>query len=147
MHPTKPDRRMTGLGFIAVPVAALERLSEKIGLMKHGTAEPLFFHPFCCTGRPPVWWGDATQNGPQTAPPWCSEDFWLCLSLGGVLLAPVPAVHWKLARHVPSAEALRTVEQEFIASALEADVPHLAGNVVSAELAALTDPTLARESR
>ena len=104
-HPLRPDRFLTGLGFIAVPVAALEDLSERLPVAKHGED---YFHPFCCTGFHPE-----TLASPAAHQLWVSEDYWLCLSLGGVELAPIPANHWKLSRIVPSVDSLSHVERDF----------------------------------
>ena len=94
MHGQAGDFWLTGLGFFAVPFPMMRNLRDRLPVLDHVGKR---FEPFCCTGRHP--------SKPET---WTSEDFWLCRELGGVHLAPIPAVHWKvLPMNVPA----RTLEQ------------------------------------
>lgn len=78
--------RMVGLGFCAIPVARLEALAKRLGTVIGPQGKQLV--PFCqCSVVTPEHDG---------RPRWCSEDYWLCRSLGGVRLAPyVAAGHLK----------------------------------------------------
>lgn len=95
-HPTQEGRYLTGLGFFAVPVKQLRRLQAWKSKMHHAGRD---LTPFCCTGRHP----DSVPGM------WTSEDYWLCLDLGGVVLAPIPAAHHKTMPIVPGAAALEAI--------------------------------------
>lgn len=77
---------MVGLGFCAVPVAKLEHLASQLGAVIGPQGRHIV--PFCqCTVVTPKHDG---------FPRWCSEDYWFCISVGGVRLAPaVAAGHLK----------------------------------------------------
>ncbi len=86
---------LTGLGFFAMPLALLRAIADQLPELEHCGKR---LKPFCGTGLHPK------------APPgtWTSEDFWFCRELGGVYLAPIPAVHWK---RLPIRAPQRTLEE------------------------------------
>lgn len=90
--------RMVGLGFCAVPVAKLEALGKRLGLVVGPNGKALYPFCQCATVKP--------EHDGITR--WCSEDYWLCLSLGGVRLAPyIAAGHLKTVPLWPDDETLR----------------------------------------
>lgn len=84
-------RWLTGLAFMAAPVAALERMGETLPRL----------------GGIRVW----CQTGAHDALPgeWVPEDFWFCLHWDGVELAPFPAGHVKPVPIWPDARSMRLV--------------------------------------
>lgn len=89
-----PGRWLTGLGCLAIPVPALlelERESEKFELRGASITE----YTWACAER-----GE-----------WYSEDYRLCLRLGGVRLLPIPCGHKKPIVLWPDTETLEEVRQ------------------------------------
>lgn len=99
--------RMVGLGFCAVPVTALERLAAELAAGRVGAAVGSVVGP---NGERLIPFCESSVVIPKHdgIPRWCSEDYWLCRSLGGVLLAPyVAAGHLKTVPLWPDDETLR----------------------------------------
>jgi len=72
---------LVGLGFFAMPIRRLRELAAQVPQVhSFGKSFPVF----CCTGIHPKRPGE-----------WTSEDYWLCVELGGVRLEPIPANHYK----------------------------------------------------
>lgn len=94
--------RMVGLGCCAIPVAKLEALAERLGLVIGPHDKRIY--PFCeCRVVTPAHDG---------LPRWCSEDYWLCRALGGMRLAPyVAAGHLKQIPLWPDDETLRRLAE------------------------------------
>ena len=95
---------LTGLGFIAIPVAALEALKARTVEGNSGEDIKLFCQSGYHVERPGFW---------------TSEDYWLCLQLGGVMLAPIPADHYKrvpvhVSRETAEAFVRRTPESTLV---------------------------------
>lgn len=94
--------RMVGLGFCAVPMAKLEGLAHRLGAVIGPSGQHVV--PFCqCSIVTPEHDG---------LPRWCSEDYWFCLAVGGVRLAPhVAAGHLKEVPLWPDDETLRRLAE------------------------------------
>lgn len=87
---TEP-RWLTGLAFMAVPLAALRKVGGELELVGKT-------RPWCLTG------GHARMPGE-----WIGEDFWFCLHFGGVILSPIPVGHLKQLPLWPDDETLTAV--------------------------------------
>lgn len=78
-------RWMTGLGFMAVPRSALERIAPKLPRLAE-------LRLWCESGAHPAF-----PDG------WLSEDFWFCLHFGGVRLSSIEVGHLKTVALYPGA--------------------------------------------
>lgn len=83
-----PGKWLTGLGFFAIPRAALFALADAspafdwrpgINLWEFTTSS---LHELCHLGAPEMYW--------------IGEDYWLCIRLGGVDLLPISVGHLKM---------------------------------------------------
>ncbi len=93
---------MVGLGFCALPFGKLEALAQTLGTVLGPQGKLIV--PFCQSA--------VVVPEHDQKPRWCSEDYWLCRSLGGVLLAPyVAAGHLKSVPLWPDDETLERLAQ------------------------------------
>jgi hypothetical protein len=94
--------RMVGLGLCAVPLKKFTELATQLGAVVGPNGHGVI--PFCqCRVVTPEHDG---------APRWCSEDYWFCLAIGGVRLAPhVAAGHLKTVPLWPDPETLRRLAE------------------------------------
>lgn len=94
---------MVGLGFCALPFPKLEALAQRLGTVIGPQGKQIV--PFC----------SSTVVVPEhdKKPRWCSEDYWLCRSLGGVRLAPyVAAGHLKTVPLWPDDQTLERLAND-----------------------------------
>lgn len=92
------DRWLTGLGFLAVPRAALERLAE---------TSPRFRHSRGATEQTIGFLQSSfDQVEPDGVRLWESEDFCFTRRLGGAVLAPIGVGHIKRRVMVPDMRAV-----------------------------------------
>lgn len=89
------SRWMVGLGFCAMPCAALARLVHVARPVVGPDGKKIF--PFC----------QSRTLGDR----WCSEDYWLCHRLGGVILEPIGVGHTKPIALYPDDETLRRIAE------------------------------------
>lgn len=93
---------MVGLGFCALPFGKLEALAQKLGTVIGPQGKQIV--PFCQSA--------VVVPAHDQKARWCSEDYWLCRALGGVLLAPyVAAGHLKSVPLWPDDETLERLAQ------------------------------------
>lgn len=96
--PWAHNRWLTGMGFMAIPKATLEKLADDSELISLTEDEDTQIHAF-------------TWSGPGVDGHWYSEDTRLCQRLGGVILAPVGIGHVKPQVLTPDSGSLSKIAE------------------------------------
>lgn len=94
-----PERWITGLGFFAIPRAALLQLADE---------SP----SFAWTEGRTLWeFTNSALHELRGQPVWLGEDYWLCIRLGGVDLLPIAVGHLKTIPLYADDETIRMIAE------------------------------------